>query len=177
MLILCSCTLPVLILAPTLETSWLIASLWTIIIISAMAPCVMYTGSGIVLRRGFFSLSHFPAMLAVGTGLCMNNALAVFEAIRGKKSAFIRTPKSGSAGTESKSGRYALKAEVVPACVEVLLGLYCLYTFIFYLNSGKYLFGFFIAAYSVGLLTFGLASLKHCFRRIAIQVEPSQNDG
>lgn len=164
MLILCSCTLPVLILAPTLEATWLVASLWTIIIISAMAPCVMYTGSGIVLRRGWFSLSHFPAMLAVGTGLCMNNALAVVEAIRGKKSAFIRTPKSGSTG-ESRSGRYALKSAILPAYIEVLLGLYCFYTFIFYINSGKYLFGFFIGAYSVGLLTFGLASLKQLLIR------------
>jgi hypothetical protein len=109
-------------------------------------------------------------MLAVGTGLCLNNSIAVFEAVRGKKSAFVRTPKSGSIEGEKKSGRYLLKADMLPVFTEIALGLYCLGTLIFYLNSGKYFFGFFIGAYAVGLLGFGLASLKYTFVK-AVKLE------
>ncbi|MBF0246122.1 MAG: glycosyltransferase [Planctomycetes bacterium] len=160
MLVLSACTLPVLVLAPNLPVSGLVAGIWLFIIISALAPCVMYTGSGLVLRRGFFSLSHFPAMLAVGTGLCLNNSLAVWEAICKKRSPFIRTPKSGSDPRQSRQGRYRLPTDCWPAYCEIGLGIYCLYTFFYYLESEKYIFGFFIASYAVGLITFGLASVK-----------------
>lgn len=160
MLILSICTLPVLIIAPTLPVTGLVTAIWALIIVSALAPCVMYTGSGLVLRQGLFSLSHFPAMLVVGTGLCLNNSLAVWEAIRGRRSEFVRTPKSGSDTTQKRTGRYRLPARCRSAWVEVGLGLYCLATFLYYLHSGKYIFGFFIGSYAIGLMTFGTISIR-----------------
>lgn len=159
MTILCLCTLPVLLWIPMLKNGWLLGVVWFVIVISAIAPCVMYTGSGIVLKRGFFALSHFPAMLSVGTGLCLNNALAVLEALAGRKSPFVRTPKSGSSARIAKNGRYNLDSNVLLALTEITLGVYCAVTFLIYLQSGKYVFGFFIAAYAFGLLTFGLTSI------------------
>ena len=115
-------------------------------------------------KHGIFSIIHFPAMVAMGTGLCLNNALAVFEAMIGKKSEFIRTPKSGSSSVESRKGRYNVNANLISAYMEIILGLYCAYTFIFYFYAAQYFFGFFIAAYSIGLLIFGantLLFIKH----------------
>lgn len=160
MLTLSICTLPVLVLAPALPVTRVVTVLWTLIIISALAPCVMYTGSGLILRRGMFSLGHFPAMLVVGTGLCLNNSLAVWEALRGQRSEFVRTPKSGSDTTQKRKGRYRLPSRCHSAFVEIGLGLYCLATFLFYLYSGKYIFGFFIGSYAVGLMTFGYVSIR-----------------
>lgn len=160
MLTLSVCTLPVLILAPTLPVTGLVTVVWSLIIVSALAPCIMYTGSGLVLRQGLFSLSHFPAMLVVGTGLCLNNSLAVWEAIRGKRSEFVRTPKSGSDLKRSRTGRYRLPSRCRSAWVEIVLGIYCLMTFLYYLHSGKYIFGFFIGSYAVGLMTFGYVSIR-----------------
>lgn len=159
MLVLCALTLPVLLTVPFLAFSWPLMAIWGLIIFSAMAPCVMYTGSGIILGRGLFSLSHFPAMLAMGSGLCINNAMAVIEAFRGHKTEFVRTPKSGSSATISQKGRYHLQAQALPALIETVLGTYCLYTFVIYLEKQKYVFGFFIAAYAFGLLVIGLKSL------------------
>lgn len=160
MLILSVCTLPVLILAPSLPVNGLVTVIWSLIIVSALAPCIMYTGSGLLLRQGLFSLSHFPAMLVVGTGLCLNNSVAVWEAILGKRSEFVRTPKSGSDTCQSRTGRYRLPSRYGAAWIEVGMGLYCLTTFLYYLYSGKYIFGFFIGAYAAGLMTFGAVSIR-----------------
>ncbi len=167
MMTLCVLTLPVLLTVPMLKAGWILTILWTIIVISAVAPCTMYTGSGIVLKKGWFSFSHFPAMLAVGTGLCINNAQAVFEAFIGYKTAFIRTPKSGSLDSQAQKGTYHLNSKFIPAFIEIILGLYCLYTFSIYVTSEKYLFGFFIGAYAFGLLTFGLHTLTHQIKQVA----------
>ena len=159
MVILSIFTLPILILTPKLELSFFLPILWTIIILSALAPCTLYTGSGAMQKRGIFSFYHFPAMLAVGTGLCINNAIAVMEALFGQKSAFIRTPKSGSSNTVSKKGKYKVSTKLLPAYLEIALGLYCAYTFTFYFFAAQYFFGVFIAAYSIGLLVFGIKTL------------------
>jgi hypothetical protein len=172
MVLICCLTLPVLLWVPVPSGRWVITALWTIIALSAMAPCFMYTISGMVLRRGWFSLAHFPAMLVTGTGLCLNNALAVFEALIGYKSDFVRTPKSGSIGKVSKAAVYQVNANFLLALGEIALGLYCLLALNAYTHAHKYVFGFFIAAYGVGLLTFGLMTLKTCLFRIRPSVAP-----
>ena len=164
MMTICLLALPVILWIPSLKIGLLLMILWVIIIICAFAPCVMYTGSGIVLKRGFFSFSHFPAMLAMGTGLCINNAIAVFEALRGKKTEFVRTPKSGSLDKHSRKGRYMNSADRKIFIYEFILGIYCLFTFVVYLQSSKYMFGFFIGAYAFGLIVFSLNTLSHLWR-------------
>ena len=130
----------------------------------------MYTASGFVLRRQLYALFHFPSMLVVGSGLCINNAIAVVEAFLGMKSEFVRTPKSGSTNTQSKPGRYKSQTNLFIGTIELLSGIYCFFTLIVYLDSSKYLYGFFIAAYSVGLTTFGLLTLKENFFNKSILV-------
>ncbi|HJO94961.1 MAG TPA: glycosyltransferase [Victivallales bacterium] len=160
MVILSIFTLPVIVLLPKVDLGFLMPVFWTIIILSALAPCTLYTGSGAIQKKGIFSLSHFPTMLAVGTGLCVNNSLAVLEALMGKKSAFIRTPKSGSSDTVSKKAKYKVNSNMYPAIFEIILGMYCAYTFAIYFSASKYyFFGFFIGAYAVGLIIFGCKTL------------------
>ncbi len=160
MMLLCCLTLPMLLWTPLPKWHWAMGAIIFMIFLSAIAPCVMYTGCGFVLRHGFFSLSRFPAMLVLGTGLCLNNAWAVWEGLRGRKSEFVRTPKSGSTGTQKKVGRYKADNNLVLGIAEILIGLYCVYTFVVYLQAHKYVFGFFIAAYAVGFISFGWLTLK-----------------
>jgi cellulose synthase/poly-beta-1,6-N-acetylglucosamine synthase-like glycosyltransferase len=70
-------------------------------------------------------VKYLPAVLSVGIGLSVNNALAVIEGLFGRKSEFIRTPKYHveSAGDEWKQKRYRGGVSFVPF-VELVLGLY-----------------------------------------------------
>jgi len=161
MIILAIFTLPVLMLVPKVDIGLMLPIIWTAIVISALAPCALYTGSGMVLDRGLFSISHFPIMIVIGTGLCVNNAIAVIEALFRHKSEFVRTPKSGSSDTNSKKGKYKVNSKIIPAVFEILLGLYCAYTFLIYIKEAKYFFGFFIGAYAIGLIVFGIKTITY----------------
>jgi cellulose synthase/poly-beta-1,6-N-acetylglucosamine synthase-like glycosyltransferase len=70
-------------------------------------------------------LKYLPAVLSVGIGLSVNNALAVLEGLFGKVSEFNRTPKYRIEGTgdDWKQKRYRGNLSFVPF-VELLLGLY-----------------------------------------------------
>jgi len=169
MLILGICTLPVLLFAPNIKELWILSFVWPVIVISAVAPCVMYTGSGLVLKHGKFSLANFPAMLALGTGLCVNNAKAVFDAVIGLKSEFVRTPKSGSLDKHKSFGRYKSGTKIWQGIIEVILGTYCIITFVVYVHAENYIFGFFIGAYAFGLTVIGLTSIGHFFKAMSLR--------
>ncbi len=160
MCVLFALCLPMLLWTPIPQRGWLLGVIWVMISISALAPCVMYTVSGWILHRGWFSFTHFPAMLVVGTGLCLNNAQAVVEALLGRKSAFQRTPKCGSTNTHIRSGYYRVPGKPLLGYLELLAGLYCLISLGVYFMSAKYLFGFFIAAYAAGLTVFGWLTVR-----------------
>ena len=179
MVILSIFTLPVLLLTPYIGMGLFLPVVWGIIILSTLAPCMLYTGSGAVQKRGFFALLHFPVMIVVGTGLCINNAIAVMEAVFRKKTDFIRTPKSGSSINNNQKGSYKLHSKLLPAVFEICLGLYCAYTFTFYFGAHQYFFGFFIGAYSLGLLTFGIRTFASIVdgNIASRKMEALRNDG
>lgn len=166
MVMICILTLPMLLWVPMPRIGWVLGMLWTMIVFSAMAPCVMYTISGYVLRRPLFCLLHFPAMLVAGTGLALNNAWAVQEALRGHRTEFVRTPKSGSTATDKKSATYRGNSSLVFPLLEILFGIYCIHTLFVYLGTEKYLFGFFIAVYGAGFLSFGCLTLWAYWRAL-----------
>src|ERR1700722_15744363 len=71
---------------------------------------------------------YLPFVMAVGIGIAVRNALGVLEAIVGKKSEFVRTPKYRvEAGSQQQGAwikkRYHKRAGWMPYA-EVLLGLY-----------------------------------------------------
>ena len=62
------------------------------------APLVLYGAAQFVLRgRGAASrLRELPILAAVGSGIAVSNTLAVWQALRGRTSEFVRTPKQGT---------------------------------------------------------------------------------
>jgi cellulose synthase/poly-beta-1,6-N-acetylglucosamine synthase-like glycosyltransferase len=68
-----------------------------------------------------------PMLLALATGMSVNNSFGVIEALLRRKSEFTRTPKAGSSGT-SPSARPRLRASrmILPG-LEILFALYFAY--------------------------------------------------
>jgi cellulose synthase/poly-beta-1,6-N-acetylglucosamine synthase-like glycosyltransferase len=73
-------------------------------------------------------LRYIPAVLGIGIGISINNALAVIEGLFGKPSEFTRTPKYGIEGSGDtwKQKAYKGKSNWVPYAE---LGLACYFTF------------------------------------------------
>lgn len=161
-------TLPVLIAAPSINYGGYLPLLWIIVILASISPCILYTSSGMVQGKGFFSFKNFPLMIAVGTGLCVNNTLAVFEAILGGKTAFIRTPKSGSVNEAKKTSKYKVGSSMSLGIIELMLGIYCAITFVVYIIHYQYYFGFFIGAYAMGLIIFGVKTIGYTLEESGI---------
>ena len=92
-----------------------------------------------------------PGLVAVGVGIALSNTRAVAEALAGKKSPFVRTPKRGSQPIR----RYRTGFSAM-AVGEILFGLYCAASFGVYLAAGKYLVGPFLGLYAAGFLFVGL---------------------
>lgn len=72
-------------------------------VVGASAPILVYVVSQLTLfgRGGWRNLRSLPILCAIGTGIAVSNAKGVVQALRGKQSPFVRTPKAGSAGTSS----------------------------------------------------------------------------
>lgn len=172
MVLLSILTLPMLHYLKQIDPPAGLLIFWVVAMIGAFAPGFMYGCSGYIVHGKFSSFRSFPSMVALGTGLCINNTIAVLEAWRGQKSEFVRTPKSGSTAGKSQKGRYKAISGKRLAVMEIILGLYCLYTFCGqYLSlSRNCLYGFFIGAYAFGLIVFGMTTLKYIIQAKKLQV-------
>jgi cellulose synthase/poly-beta-1,6-N-acetylglucosamine synthase-like glycosyltransferase len=124
---------------------------------STLGPAVLYTISQRYLHptdwRGRILL--LPALMLVGFGICISNTRAVFEAILGVKSGFIRTPKRGSVVTKN----YRPTADRIPL-LEIAAGLYCAATIVVYARSGNYAIIPFLSLYAAGFSLVGWSSLR-----------------
>jgi cellulose synthase/poly-beta-1,6-N-acetylglucosamine synthase-like glycosyltransferase len=84
-------------------------------------------------------LVYFPFLVLLGTGVALNNALAVGEALTRRPNLFQRTPKFGLEGRTDRwtESRYALSLNWMTLS-EAVLGLYSLATVIVALAQGNY---------------------------------------
>ncbi len=157
MLILAVLALPVMTLIEKGPGPFLFSIIAVILLFSMSAPSALY----IVSQRAAYSnwiprILWLPFLIVIGTGIAVSNSRAVFEAIIGKKSGFIRTPKKGDIQQKS------YKADLpVSAFIEIALGCYCTISFIAYMSYGKYLVGPFLAIYSAGFLFTGYLTIAH----------------
>jgi len=112
-------------------TFWRAAFDMSVFTLATMSAAVFYVASQFVLFGNWrTTLKFLPVLMALGVGLCVSNSKAILEAIFGKRSEFVRTPKFGdaktmqalvgSSGPSKKRNRYWLPA------VEFGFGLYML---------------------------------------------------
>jgi hypothetical protein len=72
------------------------------------------------------AVKYMPVLMALGVGLCVSNTKAIVEALLGKQSEFVRTPKYGGGdGLTLQAGtdQVRRKREWVPY-VEFAMGVY-----------------------------------------------------
>lgn len=133
---------------------------WTLVVLSSLAPPVMYSYARFSLGGRWTGLKMIPAMMLVGTGLSINNALAVLRGLFLKGGEFVRTPKSGSTTGQRFASRYRPRKYWWMCYAEMLLGSYCLAYWAIYVfgATNRLAFSIFLAIYSASYLTIGWLS-------------------
>ena len=127
------------------------------ILLCSTAPTMLYLVSQKALGGNWMQrFSVYPVLMFVGSGMCISNTRAFFEAVFGKVSGFVRTPKKGD--VEKK--HYEVKLPVVPF-LEIAAGLYCGWSLIGFLSLDQWMAGPFVLIYSLGFLFNGTMSLIH----------------
>ncbi len=121
--------------------------------VSFFGPSRLYWTSEKYLRHGLSKRALLlPLLICFGCGLALNNSKAVFEAVWGKKSDFIRTPKRGEKQKQQK--RYAPFSTPL-FLFELMAGFWCLAGLWFFQSADHYIAGYFLLIYTVGFLYVG----------------------
>lgn len=131
---------------------------FTAIFLAAMAPSTLYfVAQRYSGYKGWKTrMLALPMLMSLGVGIAVSNTRAVLSAIFGRKSAFVRTPKKG----DKVKSRFGQKFPVI-AMLELMVGAYCIFGLLEYIDARKFLIGPFLALYAVGFLAVGVLSLMH----------------
>ncbi len=132
-----------------------------LLFLSCTGPSRLYWTAEKYIQGGWTRQMLFlPFLVCFGCGVAINNTRAIVEAVWGKKSEFIRTPKRG----------YMEKKRYKPAgnllfLFEIMAGLWCLLGMYFYFAVRQYLVGHFLLMYAIGFLYVGGMSFLQQKRR------------
>jgi len=105
-------------------------------------------------------IKYLPFIMALGIGLCVNQAKAVIEALVGYETGFTRTPKMGVSGKDRSwlSKKYRAMTNLQPL-LELALGAYLTSAIYFALDKGVYFSLPFLLLFQWGFIYVGLMSL------------------
>ena len=120
-----------------------------------------------------------PALLVFNAGMAVNNSVAVFDAIFGKKNEFLRTPKYGIINKEDD---WRDKAYNLPftktTLLEIFFGIYGLMGIFISIFSNNPIFAPIIGLQTVGFFYIAYMSLSHTrFKRNKSSVIPLLTKG
>ncbi len=116
-------------------------------------------------RSVWWAIKRLPMLLAVGIGLCVNQTRAVLEALAGKESEFVRTPKHGVTGRERgwHRRRYAGALTVVPFLELAMAGYFAL-TLVLAIQYERWVSLPFVLLFLSGYAYVGGLSVLHAIR-------------
>jgi hypothetical protein len=120
--------------------------------LSAVGPPLLYwTAMGSNALPMVTRFKRLAVLIALGTGLSVNNTRAVVEAVSGHQSEFKRTPKFAVTGLAStwETSTYALPRDPV-AWLELLLALYALGLLVWTISQGIWWLVPWLIMYAVG---------------------------
>ena len=108
-----------------------------------------------------------PILMAGATGLSVVNTRAIFSALAGRQSAFLRTPKFNLSDRRSVSwkGRLYRSRFNITVLVEMAMALYISIPLCYAISNLKFMAIPFILLYWVGFVFIGGLSMVHAFRR------------
>jgi cellulose synthase/poly-beta-1,6-N-acetylglucosamine synthase-like glycosyltransferase len=106
------------------------------------------------------ALRRLPFVMAMGIGLCVNQARAVIEALLGYETEFVRTPKHGVMGKLEKwsSKKYRGAKTLIPL-VEIGFAVYYAVAIVVAAHYGHYLTLPFLVLFAAGFAYVGTLSL------------------
>ena len=113
-------------------------------------------------RRGCFGVSHHcqeDAASGLGIGLCVNQTRAVMEAVFGRETEFVRTPKHGIRGKlENWSGKKYRAAKSLTPFFELLMAGYFVVAVHIAVANGHYISVPFLLLFLFGFAYVGATS-------------------
>ncbi len=175
MLVLALLARPLLVMVDPVPYAWCFLTGWGMVIFSSLAPSITYGYARYSLGGGWSGLRTVPLMIVLGTGMSINNALAVLRGLYSRGGEFVRTPKSGSTQKNRLTSRYRPQKYWWLWFTEMLVGAYCLANFAIYVTAdGRYAFSVFLAIYAVSYLLIGWISRPDASlpRRYVVATEP-----
>ncbi len=136
--------------------------------LASIGPPAFYLVGQLALYPDWWRrFSRFPLLILLGTGIALNNGLAVLEALLGRKGDFQRTPKFN---IEGRNGRWEDKGYLLPfdrvALGEALLALYALVTMVVAIVKGSPFVVPFLSMYLFGFGYVASATLMHSWPRM-----------
>lgn len=137
---------------------------------TTLSISLFYVVAQIALRperdRGLLhSIHEIPMLLCLGIGISLNQSVAFFEGLLGKKTAFVRTPKLGMAGAALKipssplKMMYRARKKNLLPYFEIGMAVYALGTAAIAFNRGNYLSLPFLLMFVIGFAYVGVVSL------------------
>jgi cellulose synthase/poly-beta-1,6-N-acetylglucosamine synthase-like glycosyltransferase len=111
-------------------------------------------------RIQWWVIKRLPLVMSLGIGLCVNQTRAVMEALLGRETEFVRTPKHGIRGRlESWSGKKYRAAKSLTPFFELGLAAYFVVAIGFAFRNGHYLSLPFLMLFLCGFGYVGWVSL------------------
>jgi cellulose synthase/poly-beta-1,6-N-acetylglucosamine synthase-like glycosyltransferase len=106
------------------------------------------------------ALLYLPILMSLGIGLTITNTIAVLEALVGKQTAFVRTPKYRVESKKDKvqGAKYRKRLGWVP-WIELLIGTYFALAIFYAIDNENYFTVPFLLLFVVGYWVTGLMSL------------------
>ncbi|HKM85844.1 MAG TPA: cellulose synthase family protein [Terriglobales bacterium] len=106
------------------------------------------------------SLLYLPLLMSLGIGLTVTNTRAVLEALVGKQTAFVRTPKYRVESKKDKVGanKYRKRLGWIP-WIELLIGTYFALAVYYAIDNENYFTVPFLLLFVIGYWVTGLMSL------------------
>lgn len=134
--------------------------------LATMSGSVFYIASQYALFRDWRSVvKYLPFLMALGVGVCLSNTKALVEAVLGRRTEFVRTPKYGAGSDQYDAHRTEAEAARKPKrrllpYVELAFGLYMAGCAAFCLaDPGTILAAPFLILFSVGFFYVGVLTL------------------
>jgi hypothetical protein len=123
-------------------------------------------------RSGLGTVLRLPALMAIGVGVSVINTKAIFEALVGFRSPFVRTPKFAGAETSDPDPLVRRGRRLPPGAIEVAMGSLMVACGLLTFTEPFTLVGLpFIALFAAGYLGIGIPQML-----AALRPAPSETD-
>jgi len=149
--------------------SWRIAVDMLVFALGTISASVFYVASQYELFGDWRTvLKYLPFIMALGVGVCLSNTKALLEAVFGKRSEFVRTPKYGQGPDRPRSaGARKPKRELLPY-LEMAFGIYMAASAAYCITQPALLMAApFLVIFAVGFLYVSILSFRSRARRAA----------